>query len=411
MRILILAHFYPPEMGGPPARLHSLARWLAAFGHQVTVITGFPNYPTGVVAEEYRGKLRAIERLDGVDVLRTWVYASSFRTSWRRLANNLSFAGSAIVAGLTSGRSYDVILASSPPLFVGLAGWFLARTLRIPFVFDVRDLWPEVVIEAGELAPNAPLARALAALARFLYRGADHITPVTERKRTKLIAAGVPPEKLTVVNNGADLDRVPVNLNGYKRSELGLDDKFVVLYAGLIGIAQGVEIAVHAADRLREHNDVHFLIVGDGVRKPELVAEAKRLSLSNVTVLPRQPRESIPAFLRAADACLVPLVNASLDDAVPSKLLEAWGHGCPVILAAGGEAADLVRRSGGGVVVSPNDPGQLAEAVLALKRDRTRLADYARSGRAFVAKHFDREALARRMEQVLQQVVADRAAH
>ncbi|NWG19340.1 MAG: glycosyltransferase family 4 protein [Chloroflexi bacterium] len=409
MKILILAHFYPPEMGGPPARLHGLARWLAAFGHQVTVITGFPNYPTGVVAGEYRGKLRAIERLDGVDVLRTWVYASSFRSSWRRLANNLSFAGSAIVAGLTSGRSYDVILASSPPLFVGLAGWVLARVLRIPFVFDIRDLWPEVVIEAGELAPDAPLTRGLAALARGIYRAADHITPVTERKRAKLIATGVPPEKLTVVSNGADLDRVPVHLNGHKRSELGLDDKFVVLYAGLIGIAQGVEIAVHAADRLREHDDIHFLIVGDGVRKPELLAEARRLGLTNVTMLPRQPREAIPAFLSAADACLVPLVNTSLDDAVPSKLLEAWGHGRPVILAAGGEAAELVMRSGGGVVVSPDDPGQLAEAVLSLKRDQARLADYAHSGRAFVAEHFDRAALACRMEQVLQRVVATRA--
>ncbi|HEV8690158.1 MAG TPA: glycosyltransferase family 4 protein, partial [Ideonella sp.] len=344
----------------------------------------------------------------GVDILRTWVYASSFSSSSRRLANNLSFVVSATLSGLISGRSYDVVLASSPPLFIGLAGWALARAFHVPFVFDIRDLWPEVVIEAGELRAGAPITHVFHMLAHFIYGQADHITPVTERKRAKLLDAGVPSEKVTVVSNGVDLDQVPQVLNGHKRVELGLENKFVILYAGLIGIAQGVDIAIHAADQLREHDDIHFLIVGDGVRRGEVVAEAQRLGLRNVTILPRQPRDQIPAFMNAADTCLVPLVSANLDDAVPSKLLEAWAYGRPVILAAGGEAADLVSHSRGGVVVEPQDSRQLAEAILRLRREQGQVATYGGRGRAFVEQQFDRRLLARQMERVLQKVVRDR---
>jgi glycosyltransferase involved in cell wall biosynthesis len=392
-------------MGGAAARLHGLARWLAHLEHQVTVITGFPNYPSGVVPESYRGKLRTVERIDGVDVLRTWVYASSNRSSLRRLANYFSFVGSATIGALTSGRSYDVVVASSPPLFLALAALALARLLHIPFVFDIRDIWPDVAVEAGEFAPNAPITRLGQRLARFLCHQADYITPVTHNKRKKLLHAGVPDSKMTVVTNGVDLDYVAAATPQHKRAELGLEGKFVVLYAGLIGIAQGVEIAVDAADHLRSHQDVHFLIVGDGVRRNELIRRVERLHLANVTLLARQPREAIPALMATADTCLVPLVSSELEDAVPSKLLEAWSYGRPVILAAGGEAAALVTECRGGVVVPPGDADRLAEAILSLKNDRREMAMYAQNGRQYVRERFDRRMLADQMEQVLRNVV------
>jgi glycosyltransferase involved in cell wall biosynthesis len=391
-------------MGGAAARLHGLARWLVKYGHQVTVITGFPNYPTGVILPSYRGKLRMREEIDGVDVLRTWVYASSHKGSFHRLANYFSFVASGTVAGLTAGRSYDVVLASSPPLFIGLAGAAVARSRRVPFVFDIRDIWPEVAVEAGAFAPDAPITRLGRSLAHFLYRKADHVTPVTENKRKKLAAAGVPAEKLTVVPNGVDLDQVEIVTDTHKRNELGLRGKFVILYAGLIGIAQGVEIAVEAADRLRDRQDIHFLIVGDGVQRDALARSVKELQLSNVTMLPRQPREEIPAFLAAADVCLVPLASSDLEDAVPSKLLEAWAYRRPVVLAADGEAATLVRESGGGMVVPPEEPEALAQAVLDLKNNPSQLGHHAQQGYRYVRKHFDRRMLARQMEQVLQEV-------
>jgi glycosyltransferase involved in cell wall biosynthesis len=408
MNIVLLAHYYPPEMGGAAARLHGLSRWLVRYGHHVTVITGFPNYPSGVIPLAYRGKLRMREEIDGVDVIRTWLYASSHKGSVRRLANYFSFVASSTLSGLSIGGNYDVVLASSPPPFVGLVGVILARLHRIPLVLDIRDIWPDVAIESKVFASDAFMARAGRWLARFLYRQADHVTPVTENKRKKLINKGVPSEKLTVVANGVDLDKVTLMEKNKIRKTLGLDGEFVVLYAGLIGHAQGVGIAVGAAEQLSKHQDVHFLIVGDGVRREALLQRVAERDLDNVTMLPRQPREKIPAFLAAADACLVPLANAEIKTAVPSKLLETWAYRRPVILSAAGEPAELVRLSGGGVVIPPGDPSQLAETVLELKDDQERLDAYAERGHAYVRQHFDRRALARQMENVLQRVLDER---
>lgn len=408
MRILMLAHFYPPEMGGAAARLHGLARWLAHDGHNVTVITGFPNYPAGIIPANYRGKFRVRETMDGVNVIRTWVYTSPRRSSVRRLANYLSFVFSSAAVGLLAGRSYDVVLASSPPLFLGLSGLFLARLRRVPFVLDIRDLWPEVAVEAGEFSPDGAVTKWMERLARFLYRYADFITPVTENKRKKLLAVGVMESKTAVITNGVDLDYVTSVNTDDKRSELNLEHKFVVLYAGLIGIAQGVEIAIHAANLLRDDNDVHFLIVGDGPRRDDLHRQVQELALSNVTMIPRQPREAIPAFLKTADVALVPLVSSNLDDAVPSKLLEAWAYGRPVILAAGGEASDLVRHSAGGMVVPPEEPDCLAEVILTMKNNPDQLAQYAGNGRTYVQQKFDRRLLASQMAQVLEKTINHR---
>lgn len=405
MRILILAHFYPPEMGGAAARLHGLARWFVHDDHSVTVITGFPNYPAGIIPPDYRSKFRVRETLDGVDMIRTWVYASPRRSSVRRLANYLSFVFSSAVVGLLAGRSHDIVLVSSPPLFLGLSGLFLAWIRRIPFVLDIRDLWPEVAVEAGEFSPDSTVTKLMEGLARFLYRHADFITPVTENKRKKLLAAGVSASKTAVVTNGVDLDYVTASNTEDKRSELNLENKFVILYAGLIGIAQGVEIAIHAANQLQDYDDIHFLIVGDGPRRNKLYQQVQELALSNVTMSPRQPREAIPAFLRTADVALVPLVSSNLDDAVPSKLLEAWAYCRPVILAAGGEAADIVKQSDGGIVVSPEEPDSLAEAILSMKNDPYKPAKYAQNGLAYVQQKFDRRLLARQMAQILQQTI------
>ncbi len=405
MKILFLAHFYPPEMGGAVARLHGLTRWLAAYGHEVTVVTGFPNYPSGEIAAGYRGKWRQSEEMDGVQVERCWVYASAKRSSMRRLANYFSFMASAFVRSLFLKGDYDVVVASSPPLFLGVTGWLLGRVRRVPFVFDIRDIWPDVAVEAGEFAEDALVTRMGNWLARFLYRRADHIVPVTQNKRLKIEQTGISAEAMTVVTNGVDMDLVPdLNTVQDRRAELGLEGKFVVLYAGLIGIAQGVGIALHAAEQLRQNPDIHFLIVGDGPQKAALEAKVAELGLTNVTMLPRQPREAIPTFMATADVCLVPLVSSKLVDAVPSKLLEAWSYQRPVILAAGGEAAEIVRSSRGGLVVAPEEPDQLTEAVQTLYDDPQRVAQSAQNGYQLVTRQFDRPVLAQQFADVLQRV-------
>jgi glycosyltransferase involved in cell wall biosynthesis len=411
MRILFLAHFYPPEMGGAAARLHGLARWLVRLGHQVTVITGFPSYPAGIVPDNYRGKLWQRELMEGVEVLRVWTYTSSHRSSLRRLGNYFSFVATSAIGGVLAGRGYDIVVASSPPLFIGLGGAVIGRLRGIPFVFDIRDIWPEVAVEAGEFAPEAAIVRWGERLESLLYRLATHITVVTPAKQRKLADKGVPLEKLSIVPNGVDLDDLSPDSKLDWRQRLNLKEKFVITYAGLIGVFQGVEIIVDAARLLKTHEDIHFLIVGDGVKRSDIEEQVAKQGLTNVTLLPPQPRSAIPGILNASDVALVPLVNDQLVDAVPSKLLEAWGCRRAVILVAGGEARRLVEESGGGVVIAPGAPEALAEAVVDLSKNQAALEKYARHGYRYVVENFDRPILARQMEDVLQGVARKLQVH
>ncbi|MBN1430146.1 MAG: glycosyltransferase family 4 protein [Anaerolineae bacterium] len=401
MRILWLAHYYPPEIGGGAVRFHGLARWLARFGHQVTVITGMPNYPSGNVLPEYRGKLWLQESLDGVNVLRVWVYASAYKSRWRRLANYLSYIPSAVLRGLIARQRFDVLVAGSPPPFVGVAGVILAWALGIPWVLDIGDLWPEVAIEAGELAPASVLAWAGNHMMRFLYRAASHLTPATETKRRRLVELGMPASKVTVIEAGADLEPSMTSDVSDWRDKLGLQGRFLIVYAGLIGIAQGVETIADVAHVLRNNPMIHFLIVGEGVRRDRVVKRVQDLALTNVTLLPPQPYEAMPAMLRAADVVWVPLATSRLVDAVPSKLLEAWGQEKPVILSAEGEAERLVAEVQGGLRTPPGDVQSLAEAILKLQGSPDLRRESARRGYEFVQQRFRRDMLAKRMEEVL----------
>lgn len=392
-------------MGAAAARLFGLSRWLAEFGHEVTVITGFPNYPSGTISAEYQNKLYATEEMANLNIVRTWVYASPKRGALRRLGNYLSFMMSATIAGLLQKGSYDVVLVSSPPLFLGVAGWLFSLFRRTPWVFDIRDIWPDVAVEAGEFAADSAITNGMTKLAHFLYRRATVITPVTQSKLNKLINDGVDPAKMHIVSNGVDLDLIPNELTD-KRAELGLEEKFVVLYAGLIGLAQGVEkTLIPAADILRDHENIHFLIVGDGACKDAVTAEIENHSLSNVTMLPRQPKEEMPAILATANTCFVPLISSNLQDAVPSKLLEAWAYQRPVILAAAGEAAAIVKHCNGGIAVSPEEPTQLAEAISQQAADSDLCDQQAASGYEYVSTNLDRKMLAQEMEYALQQAV------
>ncbi|MFQ6673552.1 MAG: glycosyltransferase family 4 protein [Fidelibacterota bacterium] len=404
LKILILAHYYPPEMGGGAARVHGLARWLVKLGHDITVITGFPNYPSGIVRSEYRGKLRGREERDHVAVIRTWVYPSSHRTSMGRLSNYFSFVLSSIVTGLSLRDRHDVVVASSPPLFIGIAGRMLSRIRHIPFVFDIRDIWPDVAVDAGAFKPDSIFIRSGRRLARYLYMTADHLTPVTEVKCEKIVDEGADRHKVSVIPNGVDFDRLNQGEAGRWRAELDLDNRFVVAYTGLIGIAQGVGIIVEAAHYLKKNPSIHFLIVGDGVERRGLVKKVNDLNLENVTFVPSLPRREVPSVLASADIAVVPLVSGNLADAVPSKLMEAWACHRAVLLVARGEAAQLVETARGGVVVPPQQPRRLAEAVAALSEDSQILNGYAENGYAFVQTHFDRRDLARRMENVLMRV-------
>ncbi len=405
VRVLFLSHFYPPEMGGAAARISGLAKWLVKFGHKVTVITGYPNYPTGKVYHEYKNKKNKIEFIDGVQIIRSKVLPVSYQSILVRLLNYFTLFFTALWNGIRKRNNFDIIIASSPPLTIGILGLILSKIYKIPWIFDIRDIWPDVAVEAGMIIEDGIIHKLSKILADYLYKQSTYITPVTERKLTKIEQIGIPISKISVVPNGVDFDLINDAKQKDWRNELRLENKFILSYAGLIGIAQGVNVIIETAIRLKEENDVHFLVVGEGVEKQKLQDHAKSLELNNITFLPSQLKESIPSLLTTSDIALIPLVSDKLLDAVPSKLLEAWACKLPVILIAGGEAADIVIKAHGGIVVNCNDFEGIMTAIIKLKDSPGLMNKYSKNGFDYVSKHYDRESLARAMEKVIFKII------
>jgi glycosyltransferase involved in cell wall biosynthesis len=412
MRILYLSQYFPPEAGATQTRAYEMATGLIRAGHQVTMLTEVPNHPQGIIHPAYRGKLWVREELDGldsasaIDVLHVWVKASPVKTMRTRLAFYLSYMVNATLAGLLLREKYDVIYATSPPLFVGGAALALSHLRRTPLVFEVRDLWPESAVALGELK-NPRFIRWATRLEEACYRRARHIVVVTQGIYDRLLARQIPEQKLSLIPNGAntDLFHYQPDAGAAMRRELGLDDRFLVVYAGIHGIAQGLETVLQAAQRLEDihASNIHFLMIGDGPCKADLLKLKTEMVLSNVTMLDAQPRETIPAYLSAADVALVPLRKLELfKGALPSKIFDAWACECPIVLSMEGEARRVLERAQAGVYVEPESPVALAEAIQALSRDRDRCREYGENGRRFVVRHYSRQAQAQRLAALLE---------
>jgi colanic acid biosynthesis glycosyl transferase WcaI len=411
MRILYLSQYFPPEVGATQTRAYEMASHLVRCGHQVTMVTEVPNHPSGIIPPAYRGKLYERAELDGIDVIRVWVKASPQKTFAARMAFYGTYMLSASLAGLCLGRGpYDILYATSPPLFVGGAGLTLNYLRRIPLVFEVRDLWPESAVALGEL--TNPRAVALAGkLEEMCYNRARYIVVVTEGIRRRLEERGFG-RKLILIPNGANTHRFrpEPEAGAVFRRQMGLDAKFLVVYAGIHGLAQGLDRVVEAAWLLRQDPDVHFLFVGEGPKKADLVAQQERLGLANITMLAEQPRSTIPAILSAADVALVPLRRLELfRGALPSKMFDAWACACPILLGIDGEAREVLEQSGAGRFVEPEDPAAMAQAIVTLRQEPGRLREYGEKGRRFVEAHYSREHLAARLEELLCKIVEESA--
>ncbi|MGD0141742.1 MAG: glycosyltransferase family 4 protein [Rhizomicrobium sp.] len=402
MRILVLSDNFVPEQNAPALRTFEHCRRWVQQGASVTVVTTVPNFPTGIIQAPYRNRLRQREIIDGVEIVRVWSFLAPNKGVAFRALDFLSFAIDAFIAGLF--EKADVILATSPQLLTGLAGHLLARAKATPWVFEVRDLWPDSIVAVGALK-DGTIIRLLRKLERSLYKSAARIVTISEPMRGLIAAKGVPAEKICVVSNGADAARVT---GGERREQLAaqwnLRGKFVVGYVGTHGLAQGLDVIVSAAEILRD-TDIHFLFVGEGVRRPELEASARRSGLENTTFLGQVSAAEAIDYLVLSDVVVVPLMKSAMFDvALPSKVSESAAVGRPMIVSAYGHAADVVLHYDAGVVVDPGDSKQLAAAIVRLRDDpalRTRL----RAGCKKLARDYTRERLADLMLAEIQKVV------
>lgn len=409
MRILYLSQYFPPEIGATQTRAYEMALGLIQSGHQVTVLTEVPNHPEGIIRQGYRGRLWMRDRLNGIDVIRVWVKTSPAKNLSTRLAFYLSYMVNATVAGLAlASGHYDVVYTTSPPLLVGGAGLALSILRRLPFVFEVRDLWPESAVELGELN-NRWAIRMAEGMERICYRRSARIVAVTRGIYNRLHGRGVPEKKLTWIPNGANIELYQPRPKDREIGErLGLEGKFVVIYAGLHGLIHGMDAIIDCARMLRGRNDIVFLLVGGGVRKRDLISLAQDYGLGNVIFLPEQPESELARYLSCADLGLATTKKLALcEGTLPVKMFSYMACGLPVLLAACGEAKGVLEEARAGIVVEPENPLQLCEAILQLNENPALRQEYGRNGRDFVVRNFSRKDLAIRLEKVLQQVTGE----
>jgi colanic acid biosynthesis glycosyl transferase WcaI len=397
MNILYVSQYFPPEIGAPAARVSELSRIWSERGHKVTVLTGFPNHPTGVVHSGYRGKLRRLilrEQIEGTRVERTWLIPLPNRKSWERILNYSSFCLSAAIRGLFLG-GHDVIIASSPQLLVGLAGLLIAKAKRLPFILEIRDLWPESLVAVGVSDSKSMLFRMLGAIAGLLYRHADHIVVVSPAFRRHLAERwDVSPQKVSVVLNGVDTELFHPSVDTtLVAKECGLRDKFVVSFIGTIGNAHGLNTIVESARQLKDvAPDVLFLVVGEGAEKEKLERLVLDAGLNNVRIVGQQPRARIPAFICASDLCLVLLKKSEVfKTVIPTKMLEFMACGRPVVLGVEGVAREILETAGAGIAVPPQDPDALVRVIQRLHANAGLRASLGQNGTRFIAASLTRE--------------------
>jgi colanic acid biosynthesis glycosyl transferase WcaI len=403
-------------MGAPAARAAELAHHWSEAGHDVAILTGFPNHPTGVVPEEWRSRLHRLifeESFGKVKVFRTWLWPLPNRKAHERMRNYASFCVSAALRGLSLPRP-DVIIATSPQLLVGLAGWWIAFARKIPFVFEVRDLWPESLTAVGVGGENSFLHRALAAIARFLYDHADHIVVVTPAFKEHLIHRWrVRGEKIAIVENGVETDlfspQSPVADSALRR-QFAAEKKFLVCYIGTMGMAHGLETLLAAASNLQQtHPDIVFLLVGDGAEKERIKNLAQAQRLGNIRFLDQQPRENVPAIISASDACLVLLKKTDVfKTVIPTKMLEFMSCARPVIVGVDGEARKIVEEAQAGIAIEPENFEALAQAIKQLAASPQTCSDLGRKGRSHILQHFSRGETAKKYLQILQNLLQEK---
>ena len=399
MHILFLTDNFPPEVNAPASRTFEHCREWVRSGQQVTVITCAPNFPKGRIYDGYRNRLWQIEEMDGIRVIRVWSYMTANEGFAKRILDYQSFMASATIAALFILR-VDLVIGTSPQFFTVCAAWAVGALKRIPFVFELRDIWPESIKAVGAMQ-DSTMIRLLERIEMFLYRHADRIVTVTRAFRENLIRRGVDGGKIATVTNGVDMVSFrPKPKDEALLKELCLEGKFVCGYVGTHGLAHHLETILDAAERLAADGlggRFHFILLGDGARKQALQAEAQRRGLANVTFVDTVPKADVARYWSVLDVSIIHLRKTELfTTVIPSKLFECMGMALPVLHGVAGESAEIVRSDDVGVVFEPENSQQLVAEIQSLESDGVRYARY-RANCLLAAMKYDRAALASTM--------------
>jgi len=401
MHILLVTQYFKPESIGSPIWIHELAVDMVNMGHHVTVLTGFPNYPDRIIFEGYRGKVFQREWLDGVEVIRTYIYASPNEAFWSRALNFGSFCASSGLGGVVASKP-DVIYCLMPPLPLGLSAEFIGLVKHTPVVVNVQDIYPDIAISLGILR-NGLAIHFFQWMEHLIYRQAAGVVVISDGFKENLLRKGVPAQKIHVVPNWADPDFIrPGQKDNPFRRGLNVGDRFTLIYSGNLSHNSDVEPLIEAA-RLLKDEPFAFVIVGDGVRKANLMRKAQEKRLNNVYFLPFQPLEVYPQVLTAADMNLVTLNIQATMASVPSKVFKMMASGRPIlaITGKGNEVHRLVTKAGCGVCVPPDDPIGLVDALRYAASHREDLEQMGTNGRRHLEEHFTRHKCIFQIEEIL----------
>ena len=407
MHILFLTDNFPPEVNAPASRTFEHCREWVKAGHKVTVVTCAPNFPKGKVFDGYRNRAWQTEEMDGIRVIRVWSYITANEGFVKRILDYQSFMVTATLASPFV-RGVDVVVGTSPQFFTACAAYVVAGMKRVPWVFELRDLWPESIRAVGAMKESKALDW-LEKLELFLYRKANAVVSVTNAFRDNLIGRGIDGAKIHVVTNGVDISRFnPREKDAELVRELGLEGKFVAGYIGTHGMAHALETLLEAAAKLKARPDgdrYRILLLGDGARKAELVAQAQAKGLDNVLFVDSVSKEQVVRYWSLLDVSIIHLRKTELfTTVIPSKLFECMGMGIPVLHGVAGESAGIVEKEGAGIVFEPENADALCDGLARLAADRA-LYDQYRRNALTGAHNYDRSVLAGRMLGVLEGLV------
>lgn len=405
VRLLILSQYFPPETGAPQARLSEMALLLKEKGVDIQILTAMPNYPSGKIFPSHRGKWFCRERWNGLEVIRSFIYPTRNPRLFPRLLNYFSFVFSSLIAGLFMTRKADIILVESPPLFLGLSAYALKTLTGAKLIFNVSDLWPETAIALKLYSRDSGLIKTATRLEKFLYKNASACTG-----QSSGIVRGIfdkhPQARASLIPNGADCEKFsPLRKNRETLLKWIAADKTVVGYAGLIGIAQGIQLLIDAAKFLEDDKDTVFLIAGDGPERDVLEKQAG----PNVIFTGLLAKEDMPAMVASFDMTIIPL-KTHIPGALPSKIYEAMASEIPIILAAEGDPKELLARAEAGIIIPYGNPVAAANAVRALKQSPNLRETLGKNGRNYVLKHHQRRAIAEKLHRTLISTLGNDAA-